>query len=133
MQKGFTLIELMIVITIIGVLAAISIPTYIDYTAKVEASEAFILIDGMKSNITTALAESEGWMIPNGTIITGKYVDSIVAGGIDGAYTLVATYKGSGVNSKVMNNTVTFTYNNIDGTWACETTLGNEIRPKSCR
>ncbi|WP_155240129.1 pilin, partial [Kingella kingae] len=52
MQKGFTLIELMIVIAIIGILAAIALPAYQDYTARAQVSEGFSLAGGAKSALT---------------------------------------------------------------------------------
>jgi type IV pilus assembly protein PilA len=51
-QKGFTLIELMIVVAIIGILAAVAIPAYGDYTARAQAAEAFTLMDGLKTPLT---------------------------------------------------------------------------------
>jgi type IV pilus assembly protein PilA len=56
-QKGFTLIELMIVVAIIGILAAVAIPAYSDYTAKAQASEPFVMLDGIKTTISSAMSQ----------------------------------------------------------------------------
>ena len=128
-QQGFTLIELMIVVAIIGILAAVAIPAYQDYTAKAQASEAFSLLDGLKSPVTAGYAEDGTWAIPTGSVITGKYVNTIAVSGTD---SLVATYKQSGVNTKIANATVTFTYSPTTGAWSCASTLPAEVKPKSC-
>ncbi|CEZ98384.1 pilin [Neisseria gonorrhoeae] len=58
LQKGFTLIELMIVIAIVGILAAVALPAYQDYTARAQVSEAILLAEGQKSAVTATMASS---------------------------------------------------------------------------
>jgi len=143
LQQGFTLIELMIVVAIIGILAAVAIPAYQDYTAKAQASEAFTLLGGLKTPLSEAISATgaaASYTTANlGTmksVITGKYVDTITAtaGGAAPAEScaLLATYKAANVNPKISGQTVTFTYTTADGAWACASSLPAEIRPKSC-
>ncbi len=134
-QKGFTLIELMIVVAIIGILAAVAIPAYGDYTARAQASEAFVLLDGLKTPMAEANAADGSWATPTtGAVLVGKYVASISAASSGGTGTLLATYT-TGINGKVAGKTVTLTYNPSTTTtnpWTCATTLAAGIAPKSC-
>ncbi|EMU0979772.1 pilin [Neisseria gonorrhoeae] len=61
LQKGFTLIELMIVIAIVGILAAVALPAYQDYTARAQVSEAILLAEGQKSAVTEYYLNNGIW------------------------------------------------------------------------
>ncbi|ENS7756303.1 pilin [Neisseria gonorrhoeae] len=90
LQKGFTLIELMIVIAIVGILAAVALPAYQDYTARAQVSEAILLAEGQKSAVTEYYLNHGIWPKDNGdagvassSSIKGKYVKSVtVAKGV---------------------------------------------------
>ena len=88
-QKGFTLIELMIVVAIIGILAAVAIPAYGDYTARAQAAEGFTLMDGLKTPLTELYTSNGTFDVVATTaaspttsqvvgIISGKYVSTII-------------------------------------------------------
>ncbi len=94
-QKGFTLIELMIVVAIIGILAAIAIPAYQDYTVRAQVTEGLNLAGAVKASVAETYAQTGTWPALNvdagvgaANTIQGKYVTSIsvVAGGITIAY-----------------------------------------------
>ena len=128
MQKGFTLIELMIVVAIIGILAAIAIPAYQDYIARTQASEAVSMAGSKKTDITDNLQ--------NGTCGTGtyagKYVSQMVIGGGTGPCTLTATFKATGVSSKIQGTTLTLTMDaNTGSLKKTGGTIDNKYVPKA--
>ncbi|EPI5973920.1 pilin, partial [Neisseria gonorrhoeae] len=104
LQKGFTLIELMIVIAIVGILAAVALPAYQDYTARAQVSEAILLAEGQKSAVTEYYLNNGEWPANNGDAgvaspsdIKGKYVESVtVTNGV-----VTATMASSNVNNEI--------------------------------
>lgn len=135
-QLGFTLIELMLVVAIIGILAAVSLPAYQDYTRRAHVSEGLMLANDAKIAITEYYStfnifptDNAEVGIPAASQINGNAVDSIA----------------------VSNNTITITYNNkvsagasiiLEGDvtsgssveWSCDQgTLPGEYRPSGCR
>nr|WP_101127749.1 pilin [Neisseria meningitidis] len=104
LQKGFTLIELMIVIAIVGILAAVALPAYQDYTARAQVSEAILLAEGQKSAVTEYYLNHGKWPgnnsdagVATSSEIKGKYVEKVeVAKGV-----ITAEMKSSGVNKEI--------------------------------
>ena len=114
LQKGFTLIELMIVIAIIGILAAIAIPAYQNYTIRSQVTEGLTLADGWKTAVSeyydqngtmpTGFSAAGGvGLIAAQAASTGKYVSSIVVGPLAGQ--IVITYSNAAPNqaNKALN------------------------------
>ena len=134
LQKGFTLIELMIVVAIIGILAAVAIPAYQDYIAKAQASEAFVLLDGLKTPIAEAFSQdpATACAAPAGAVTTGKYVAAIAFAGTATTCVMTATYAAVGVNTKLIGTNVVLTFNAPTGAFTCVSTLPAAVKPKSC-
>jgi len=149
MQKGFTLIELMIVIAIIGVLAAVAVPAYQDYIAKAQMTEGMSITEAVKSEVSLAFANDKlcpsnaAAAAPNANIakadtITGKYVVSVTTAGSPsdtGGCTVTSAFRSAGVNTKLISKKFEFTLNQSPtGTanWTCKSDVDSTIRPKTC-
>ncbi|MBH6441577.1 pilin [Neisseria meningitidis] len=124
LQKGFTLIELMIVIAIVGILAAVALPAYQDYTARAQVSEAILLAEGQKSAVTEYYLNHGTWPSNNSdagvatsTDIKGKYVKEVeVKNGV-----VTATMLSSGVNKEIQGKKLSLWAKRQDGSvkWFC--------------
>nr|WP_101121127.1 pilin [Neisseria meningitidis] len=124
LQKGFTLIELMIVIAIVGILAAVALPAYQDYTARAQVSEAILLAEGQKSAVTEYYLNHGEWPANNSSAgvatsseIKGKYVEKVeVANGV-----ITAEMKSSGVNKEIQGKKLSLWAKRQDGSvkWFC--------------
>ncbi|ENS5939817.1 pilin, partial [Neisseria gonorrhoeae] len=125
LQKGFTLIELMIVIAIVGILAAVALPAYQDYTARAQVSEAILLAEGQKSAVTEYYPNNGEWPKDNDsagvasspTDIKGKYVKSVtVAKGV-----VTAEMASSNVNKEIKDKRLSLWARRQDGSvkWFC--------------
>ncbi|HGH6842485.1 TPA: pilin [Neisseria meningitidis] len=124
LQKGFTLIELMIVIAIVGILAAVALPAYQDYTARAQVSEAILLAEGQKSAVTEYYLNHGKWPdgnsnagVASSSTIKGKYVEKVeVAKGV-----ITATMLSTGVNNEIQGKKLSLWAKRQDGSvkWFC--------------
>ncbi len=137
-QQGFTLIELMIVVAIIGILAAVAIPAYQDYTIRAQVSEGLSLAGGAKTAITeyinehgTMPADNSSAGLASASAISGSYVDQVdVSGG-----TIEITY-GNDANTQIATETLivsTVTTAGYVG-WNCKSgSIAQKYLPTNCR
>ena len=137
-QLGFTLIELMIVVAIIGMLAAIALPAYHEYVARSQVAEAFVLIDGQKTLVAEACHTSGDCVgsNPETPPTVGKYASLDVASA-DGVLTARMNAVATGTSGLVSNQSLTLTpVLASDGgaiTWSCTSTIDPRYLPATCR
>jgi type IV pilus assembly protein PilA len=141
-QQGFTLIELMIVVAIIGILAAIAIPAYSDYTIRAQVSEGITLAGGAKAAVSEFVMDRGAFPADNATAglsapasISGRYTTSVT--NVAGVLTII--YGGVGpAHAELAGDTLTLSAITSAGSviWACPPAGGTVLakhRPATCR
>ena len=138
MQKGFTLIELMIVVAIIGILAAIAIPQYQNYVAKSQVSRVMSEVGSLKTIVETCMMEGKaeadcdyGW--GNSNLLGAQTLQTGLTAIIDptnNTAALDATF-GANAAAAISGGTLAWDRDNT-GTWSCSTDVDSKFRPAGC-
>jgi len=140
-QQGFTLIELMIVVAIIGILAAIAIPAYQDYTIRAQVSEGLNLAGGAKAAVTEYTMDTGNFPTDNSEAgisaladINGKYVTQVEVGSV-GNGVITVTY-GNDAHALIQGDTLDLSPTTNPGSieWDCQSAdLADKHLPAACR
>jgi type IV pilus assembly protein PilA len=136
-QQGFTLIELMIVVAIIGILAAVALPAYRDYTVRAKVSELILAASSAKNSVAEAV-NTNGVMPDSGSLIVESQSSKFVSGV---AYAKVSDTQGTitvtatAAETAISGATIVLTGNVSSGqvVWSCAGSVDAKYRPTSCK
>lgn len=127
-SKGFTLIELMIAVIIVGILAAVAVPMYQNYAAKAQFSEALTISEAAKLDAINQMIV-EGSCKNSDADIEAAYISSVNIASVNDTCTITVTFKEKGVNAKLAGQSVQYTLSSASDSvrWVCQTKISPDI------
>ena len=132
-QKGFTLIELMIVVAIIGILAAVALPAYKDYTVRAKVTELILAASSGKTEVAEFFQTNSALPAAASLVLTyapTQYVSTTIQSA--GIITVTATALEPAISGLTITLTPTSVGNGVL-TWSCSGTIATNYRPASCK